>query len=276
MAQNIKDFSRLCIHTVTTKPWNLGLAASRYAAAGVSGITVWRQALDGYALNEARRIINNSGLRAVSLCRGGFFPAVNRKEREKAIEDNLDAIDAAASIGAPLVILVCGSSPYQSLETSRGQILEGIIRILPYAEQCGIRMAIEPLHPMYADSRSAINTLKQANDMCDKIDSDYVGVAIDVYHLWWDDELEREIRRSGKNNKIFAFHVSDWLSPTQDMLNDRGLMGDGCIPIRRIRGWVEAAGFDGFHEVEIFSTKHWNRNQDEFLQDILKAYWENV
>jgi sugar phosphate isomerase/epimerase len=133
-------------------------------------------------------------------------------------------------------------------------------------------LAIEPLHPMYADTRSAINTLAQANDMAEKLNSHWVGVAVDVYHLWWDSQLETEIMRCGKNNKLLAFHISDWKSPTVDILNDRGLMGEGCIPVRKIRSWVEATGFRGFNEVEIFSNEYWKLDQSVFLEKILTAY----
>jgi sugar phosphate isomerase/epimerase len=135
-----------------------------------------------------------------------------------------------------------------------------------------VKLAIEPLHPMYAESRSAINTLEQANEMAEYFDSEYVGVAVDVYHLWWDPHLEQEIYRCGVHGNLLAFHICDWLSPTVDMLNDRGLMGDGCIDLKKIRGWVEDAGFKGFNEVEIFSHKHWAEDQHGFLMKIRKAY----
>ena len=127
---------------------------------------------------------------------------------------------------------------------------------------------------MYADSRSAINTLAQANDMAEALHSEWVGVAIDVYHLWWDPVLQQEITRCGLNNNIFAFHISDWKVPTNHLLLDRGLMGEGCIPVKKIRQWVEAAGFDGFNEVEIFSEKYWKHDQAKFLQQIIQAYKE--
>ena len=128
---------------------------------------------------------------------------------------------------------------------------------------------------MYADARSAINTLAQANDMAEELNSPYVGVAVDVYHLWWDPSLEKEIKRCGENGNLSAFHVCDWKVPTSDMLNDRGLMGEGCISVKKIRSWVEAAGFTGFNEVEVFSNNYWKENQDDFLKKIIKAYKEH-
>jgi sugar phosphate isomerase/epimerase len=275
-ASEISDLSKLCIHTITTKPWPLKKAVEKYSALGIQGITVWRQAFDGITTAEAKKILDDAGMEVVSLCRGGFFPSIDSEKRSAALEDNRCAIDEAAEIGAPLVVLVCGADPNQSLKESRRQIQDGIEEMLLYAKERNIKLAIEPLHPMYADDRSAINTLKQANDMCESIGDLSVGVTIDLYHLWWDDTLESEIARCGKRNGIFSFHICDWKTPTTDLLLDRGLMGEGCIPIRKIRGWVEQAGFTGCHEVEIFSNKYWKMDQDEFLDKIISAYRDHV
>lgn len=271
-AQSLTDCSRLCVHTITTRPWSVEEAAEKYAEAGVSGITVWRQALDGRDGSSVGRSLRESGLSIVSLCRGGFFPAADAAGKRAATDDNLRAIDEAHALGAPLVVLVCGALAAQPLETSRAQIEDGIVRILPQAEEAGVKLAVEPLHPMYADSRSAINTMRQANDLCDRIGSPAVGVAVDVYHVWWDPDLESEIRRCGDAGRIFALHVCDWRTPTEDLLNDRGLMGEGCIDVPGIRGRVEGSGFDGFIEVEIFSNRYWSMDQDEFLRLIKDAY----
>lgn len=268
----LKDFSQLCIHTITTKPWDIETAARNFSTEGVGGITVWRDALDGKNIQQTGNLLRDLNLRIVSLCRGGFFPHTDPRERGLAIDDNKKAIDEAAALGAPLIVLVCGANPGQPLEESRKQIAEGINAIIPIAKSANIRLAIEPLHPMYADTRSAINTLEQANDMAEQLNSPTVGVAIDVYHLWWDPSLKNEIVRCGNNQHIFAFHICDWKSPTNDLLLDRGLMGEGCINIKQIRGWVEDAGFDGFHEVEIFSKKYWEEDQSVFLQKIKQAY----
>lgn len=269
----IKDLSKLCVHTITTKHWSLEEAAENYEMAGVKGISVWRQYLGGRDIAAAGDRLRNHGLEIVSLVRGGFFPSVSAKDRDLAIQDNLKAIDEAAALGAPMIVLVCGADPGQSLQTSREQIREGIEKVLPYAMQNGVKLAIEPLHPMYADTRSAVNTMRQANEMAEAIGSDHVGVAADVYHLWWDPDLKEELLRCGRNQNLFAFHICDWLSPTVDFLNDRGLMGEGCIDIPTIRGWAEEAGFSGFNEVEIFSDRHWARDQKEFLNDIVKSYY---
>ena len=211
-------------------------------------------------------------MEVVALVRGGFFPSVDDKQRALALEDNRLAMEQAAALGAPQVVLVCGADPNQSLKVSRQQIKEGIIALLPQAERLGVKLSIEPLHPMYAGDKSAISSLGQANDLCEEIDSPWVGVAIDVYHLWWDDQLEKEIYRCGKSDNIFAFHVCDWRVPTTDFLTDRGLMGEGCIPVKQIREWVEKAGFDGYNEVEVFSERLWAQDQKLYLEDIKKAY----
>lgn len=266
----LSDLSRLCMHTMTTKPWSLKEAVDGYARAGVPAITVWRQHLDPIGLAEAAVILRDSGLKVVSLCRGGFFPAHSAENRQHAIDDNRRAIDEAHAIGAPLIVLVCGAVPGLPLDTARKQIADGIAAVLPHAASAGVKLAIEPLHPMYADSRSAINTLEQANDMVAAIASDQLGVTIDVYHLWWDPKLELQIRRAG--NTIFSFHVCDWRTPTRDILNDRGLMGEGCINIREIRSWVENTGFAGPIEVEIFSNEYWSIDQFAFVESIKSAY----
>jgi sugar phosphate isomerase/epimerase len=274
-AKRLTDLSQLCIHTITTKPWSIEEAAKKYSAEGVKGITVWRDALVNRNIKQTGQLLRDHGLNIVSLCRGGFFPNKEKEKRKPAIEDNLKAIEEASELGTQLIVLVCGADPTQSLEDSRKQIQDGIQTILPQAKAAGVKLDIEPLHPMYADTRSAINTLAQANDMAEQINSSYVGVAVDVYHLWWDPSLEQEIKRCGENDHLFAFHICDWNSPTVDILLDRGLMGDGCIPVNKIRLWVEATGFNGFYEVEIFSNKYWQQDQSQFLKKIIKAYKEN-
>lgn len=275
-ADPLTNFSRLCVHTITTKGWELEEAVDRYAEAGVSGITVWRQWLEGRDPAEAGKRIRAAGLQVVSLCRGGFYPAVQQKSRDEAVEDNKRTIEDAATLGAPLVVLVCGAVPGQSLIESRKQITDGIAATLPLAESLGIKLAIEPLHPMYADDRSAINSLASANDVCDQLNHSLVGVAYDVYHLWWDPDLEEQTRRTAEANRLFAYHVCDWMTPTTDLLNDRGLMGEGCIDLRGIRAMVEKNGFNGMIEVEVFSNRWWEKPAEEFLQAIQHAYLQHT
>ena len=269
---SIDNFSKLCVHTQTSKPWTIEECISHFSAAGIKGISIWRHLLEGKDLKSIKAMLDAHQIEVVSLVRGGFFPAVDAEQRDLALEDNRLAIDQAAALGAPLVVLVCGADPRQSLEISRQQIQKGITALIPHAQSNGVKLAIEPLHPMYAGDKSAVVSLGQANDMCEAIASPWVGIAIDVYHLWWDNELKNEIIRCGKNKNILAFHVCDWRVPTIDFLTDRGLMGEGCIPVRQIRMWVEEAGFDGYNEVEVFSERLWAQDQKLYLEDIKKSY----
>jgi sugar phosphate isomerase/epimerase len=264
---------RLCVHTITTKPLSLEECLVEFPKRGVSGITIWRQALEGRDLGVVARQTRDAGLEVVSLCRGGFFPAATAAGRQTAIDDNLKAIEQAHAVGAPLIVLVCGAVPGQSLVESRKQIAEGIAAVLPAAEEAGVKLAIEPLHPMYADDRSAVNTMRQAHEICDALGSPKaVGIAVDVYHVWWDPELKSQIALAGQTGRLHAFHICDWRTPTTDLLNDRGLMGEGCINIREISDWVGATGFTGHREVEIFSNRLWSGDQRAFLDKISESY----
>lgn len=264
---------RLCLHTITTKPWDTETCIAKYAAAGIGGITFWRYNLEGRDPAAVGRQAREAGLDIVSLCRGGFFPGATAAARQAAIDDNRRCIEQAQALGAPLIVLVCGAVPGQPLAESRRQIADGLAAILPEAEAAGVKLGIEPLHPMYADDRSAVNTLRQANDLCDALGSPaQVGIAADVYHIWWDPELQQQIAHTAAQQRLFAFHLCDWKTPTTDLLNDRGLMGEGCIPIRQISDWVEAAGFTGAREVEIFSNRYWAMDQDAWLAKITGAY----
>lgn len=269
------DLSKLCVHTITTKPWPIEVAMDKFAGAGIGGITVWRQALEGRDIAGVGDELRSRNLEIVSLCRGGFFPDKTPEGRTEVIEENRRAIREAAELGAPLVVLVCGAVPGQALTESRKQIADGIAAVLPLAEELNIRLGIEPLHPMYADDRSAINTMASANAVCDELDHPLVGLAVDAYHVWWDPDLASQIALTGGKNRLFAFHICDWLTPTTDLLNDRGLMGEGCIDLKGMRAMVESAGFAGFHEVEIFSNRWWAADQDEFLRQITRAYPEH-
>jgi sugar phosphate isomerase/epimerase len=276
MTPENKDLSRLCVHTITTKPLDFETACVKYAHYGIRGMSIWRDAVEGISPARVRKSLSDNGITPVSYVRGGFFPSVEAAKRQHAIQDNKKMIKEASDMQIPLLVLVCGSDPGQSLEISRNQIRESIEELLPEAEKLGVKLAIEPLHPMYADTRSAITSLSQANDMAEKLRSDFLGIAVDVYHLWFDEALEEEILRCGRNDNLYAFHICDWKVPTEHMLTDRGLMGEGCIPLKKISTWVEEAGFQGFAEVEIFSERHWARDQDEFLEDIVKAYRDHL
>jgi sugar phosphate isomerase/epimerase len=274
MPAPLPDLSRLAIHTMTTKPWDIETAIAKYASAGVPALTVWRQWLAGRDPAAVGRAIADHGLRVSALCRGGFFAAATERERIAAIDDTKRAIDEAAALGAPHMVLVCGAAPALRLSENRRHITAGIAACLGHAAAARVQLAIEPLHPMYAGDRCAVNTLAQANDIVDQLGEDRAGIALDVYHVWWDPDLPRQIARAGR--RILGFHVCDWLCPTSDFLCDRGLMGEGCIDIPEIRGLVEAAGFTGWIEVEIFSNRWWAAGQDAFLRAILEAFTSHV
>jgi sugar phosphate isomerase/epimerase len=200
------------------------------------------------------------GLAVTGLCRGGFFTAPDWRD------DNRRAIEEAHTLGAQCLVLVVGGLPAGSKDIAgaRARVCECLATMLPEARAARVPLAIEPLHPMQAADRACINTLEQALDLCDEL-GDGIGVAVDVYHVWWDPKLEAQIRRAGK--RVLAYHICDWLVPTRDLLNDRGMMGDGVIDLPRIRRWVEATGYAGFQEVEIFSEREWwRRDPDEVLR----------
>ena len=271
------DLSNLAIHTITMKQWTLTQCVERFAAAGVGGISVWRNSYESTGVEEAAKLVRRSGLRVPALVRGGFFPAIDAADRQKAVDDNRRCVDEAEALGAEMVVLVCGAVPRMPLAEARKQVEAGIEAVLPHAEQAGVKLAIEPLHPMYAADRSCVNRLAEARALCESLQHPLVGIALDVYHVWWDPDLEREIELAGGQNTLFAYHVCDWKSP-EDLLNDRGLMGEGVIDLKRIGGLgglVRDAGFAGLDECEIFSTRHWSRDADEWFDDVLRASREH-
>jgi sugar phosphate isomerase/epimerase len=270
------DLSKMAIHTMTHKPWTLAQCVEKFTRAGVGGIAVWRNVIEPVGIKEASNIVRKSGLKVPSLVRGGFFAARDSAKRQAAVDENKRCIDEAAAIGAEMLVLVVGAVPGMTLQEARKQIAEGIGNCLAYAASNKVKLAIEPLHPMYAGDRSAVNRMKEAREICEQLKSAWVGIAADVYHIWWDPDLEKEIELAGKNGTLFGFHVCDWKCDTADLLNDRGVMGEGVIDIKTIRSWVERAGFKGVNEVEIFSTKHWVRNQDEYLANVIEAYKQHV
>jgi len=217
-------------------------------------------------------MLKDAGMVVPALVRGGFFPGVDGEARRKAVDDNLRCLDDAAVIGAEMVVLVVGAVPGMALSEARKQVTEGISQLLNHARARNVKLAIEPLHPMYAADRSCINRMAEARAVCEVLQNPLVGIAVDVYHVWWDPDLETEIALAGRQKTLFAFHVCDWRVNTRSLLTDRGLMGDGCIPIRTIRSWVEATGFSGFNEVEVFSEDYWSMDQHAYLARITEAY----
>jgi sugar phosphate isomerase/epimerase len=252
-------------------------AVEACARLGVSAIGPWRDQVDRIGLAEARRVLTANSVRVTGLCRGGMFPAPDLAGRRAAIDDNRRAIDEAVALSADCLVLVTGGLPPgpRDIAAARAMVAEGIAAILPYARSAGMALAIEPLHPMYAAERSVVNTLKQALDLCDELGVG-VGVVIDVYHVWWDPDLASEIARAGRDGRILAHHVSDWLVPTRDLLLDRGMMGDGVIDLAGIRAMIEEAGYRGPQEVEIFSAGHWWKTDCEVVLRTCIERYESV
>jgi sugar phosphate isomerase/epimerase len=266
------DLSHLAIHTQTTRPWSLAQCIEQYSRAGVMGISVWRHTLDGIGARQAGKMLRDAGMHVPALVRGGFFVAPDAKGRQAAIDANRTCIDEAAQIGAEMVVLVVGAVPGLALADARKQVADGIAAVVEHASSAKVKLAIEPMHPMYAADRSCINRMAEAREICRQISHPMLGIALDVYHVWWDPDLQHEIEWAGRQGTLFGFHVCDWRVETRHPLNDRGLMGDGCIPIQTIRGWVEAAGFRGYNEVEVFSDEYWAIDMAAYLQRIKDAY----
>ena len=288
----MRDFSKnhewLSINTATVrKSQGKDLPLTDIIEACVSrdikAISPWRDQVAAVGLKTVSKLVKTHGLQLSGYCRGGMFPATTAASILAADADNRQAVDEACELNATCLVLVVGGLPgalagqaaHKNIGIARDQVFEGIEKLLAYAKSCNMPLAIEPLHPMYAADRACINTLEQALDVCDQIDpaqSGALGVAVDVYHVWWDPKLEQQIERAGKN-RLLAFHVCDWLTPTRDLLNDRGMMGDGVIDIPKIRGWVEVQGFAGFSEVEIFSTENWwLRDHSEVLDTCISRH----
>lgn len=262
---------RLSLNTATTRAqWKLDQAIEGCARHGFGGLSPWRDQLQALGADKAARQIRDAGLAVSGLCRGGWYTAEGALT-DAVLEDNRRAVDEAATIGAECLVMVVGGLPKGSrdLDGARAMIEEGLTKTLEYARTVNVKIAIEPLHPMYAADRAAVNTMAQALDICDRL-GDGIGVAADVYHIWWDPAVKAQITRAGKA-RLLAFHLCDWLVPTTDMLNDRGMMGDGVIDIPDLRAAVEAEGFAGLNEVEIFSAENWwKRDPDEVMRVIIE------
>jgi sugar phosphate isomerase/epimerase len=290
----MRDFSRdhrwLSINTATVRKSRgaelpLPDIIEACARRGIRAISPWRDQVAVAGLPAISRLVKAHGLELSGYCRGGMFPAADAQGLLAAREDNRRAVDEACELGAACLVLVVGSLPgalagraaHKDIALARSQVRDGIAELLEYARAMGMPLAIEPLHPMYAADRACVNTLEQALDLCEELDplpagarasedrAD-LGVAVDVYHVWWDPKLQAQIERAGRR-RLLAFHVCDWLTPTTDLLNDRGMMGDGVIDIPRIRGWMETQGFAGYGEVEIFSAANWWQRDHETVLD---------
>ena len=270
----LQSFDRLSLNQITTNRWNVREAVEGCARAEVPWIALWRDKVQAAGLAESAKLVRDAGLKVSSLCRGGMFPAATAAERQSRLDDNRRAVDEAAELGAEVLVLVCGPAPDKDIETARKYVAEGIEQLVPYAQERRVKLGIEPLHPMYAADRSVISTLGQANTIAENYTPDQVGVIVDVFHVWWDPELYKQIERA--KGRILGFHVSDWKVPMPDMLLGRFMMGDGVIEIRRIRQAVEAAGYTGPIEVEIFNQAIWDMAGDDALALMKERYLEHV
>jgi sugar phosphate isomerase/epimerase len=283
----MRDFSGdhrfLSLNTATVrKQGDLAQIIDACARHGIRGIDPWRDQVAAIGLDRAVRAVRDAGLELSGYCRGGMFTS-DVARRIEVRDDNRRAIDEAGALGAPCIVLVVGGLPQYSRPGSaaskdivgaRARVDDAIAEMLVYARNAKMPLAIEPLHPAYAADRACVNTTMQALDICDRLDpqrTGTLGVALDVYHIWWDPELLPQIARAGQD-RLLAFHVCDWLVPTKDILNDRGMMGDGVIDIRSLRSAVEAEGFSGYCEIEIFSNGWWEKPIDEVLQTCIQRH----
>lgn len=264
---------RLSLNQITTEKYGLRETVDACRKCGIPRIGAWRHKIADEPA-AAGKLIRDAGMKVSSLCRGGFFPAATAEERQKRIEDNLRAIDEAVAIGADLLVLVCGPAPNRDLCGAREMVVDGIAAVESYAKECGVRLGIEPLHPMYAADRSVVVTLAQANDIAERFEAETVGVIVDVFHVWWDPQVYPQIQRAGP--RILGFHVSDWVVPLPDILMGRGMMGQGVIELRRLRSAVEESGYRGPIEVEIFNDAVWDTPIEELLVQIRDSYLRHV
>src|SRR6185312_9505136 len=283
----MRDFSTdhrwLSLNTATVrKQGDLAQIIDGCARHGIRAIDPWRDQVAHIGLDRVARAVRDAGLELSGYCRGGMF-ASDATRRGELRDDNRRCVDEAKALGAPCIVLVAGGLPQYSrpgsaaskdVAAARAQVDDGIAEMLDYAKQAGMPLAIEPLHPAYAADRACVNTTKQALDICDRLDpkrTGALGVALDVYHIWWDPEVLAQIERAGRD-RLLAFHVCDWMVPTRYILNDRGMMGDGVIDIRRLRAAVEAVGFAGYSEIEIFSSDWWTKPMDVVLRTCIERH----
>lgn len=272
--ETLSDFSRLSLNQITTNSWNVREAVEGCIRAGIPWIGLWRDKIQAYGVAATRRLLDDAGLRVSSLCRGGWFPAATREERQARIDDNRRALEEAVGLGTNVLVLVCGPAPDRNIVAGRAMVEEAIAQLLPDAQAAGVKLGIEPLHPMFAADRSVIVSMAEANRLIENFQSDALGVIVDVYHIWWDADVLAQIERAAGH--ILGFHVSDWPVPLPDTLLGRAMMGDGMINLRPLRAAVETAGYHGPIEVEIFNRAIWNTPGDEVLALMKQRYLAHV
>lgn len=273
------DLSRFSINQMTVKQLSLPELADACLELGVPGVGLWRAPVQEYGVEATAKLLRDAGLAVTTLCRGGFFTAIDPAERAEALADNRRAIDEAATLGTDTLVLVSGGLPAGSkdLRGARERIADALTELGPYAEAHGVRLAIEPLHPMYASDRCVVSTLTQALDLAERFPAHQVGVAVDTYHIWWDDNAPAQIARAGAGGRIHTFQLADWTTPLPEgVLNGRGQIGDGSIDMREWKAYVEAAGYTGPIEVELFNDGLWARDGREVLAETAARFVEHA
>ncbi|WP_299527604.1 sugar phosphate isomerase/epimerase [uncultured Streptomyces sp.] len=273
------DLSRLSINQETVKQWSLEELAEGCVKAGVRQAGLWRAPVQEYGVERAARLFADAGITVTSLCRGGFFTAVDPAERAAALADNRAAIDEAAGLSTATLVLVSGGLPARDRDIAgaRERVADSLAELVPYAAERGVRLAIEPLHPMFASDRCVVSTLSQALDIAERFPAEQVGVCVDTYHIWWDDQAPAQIARAGAGGRIHAFQLADWITPLPaGVLLGRGQLGDGSVDFRSFRAMVEATGYDGPIEVEIFNEELWARDGGEALAEVAARYLEHA
>ncbi|WP_163506308.1 sugar phosphate isomerase/epimerase family protein [Fodinicola acaciae] len=263
--------SRLSINQQTVKQLSLPELVKACAAVGVDKVGLWREPVAEYGLERSARLFADAGFSVTSLCRGGFFTAVEPETRRRALDDNRAAIDETAALGAPILVLVSGGMPDRDLVGARQRVVDAIAELAPYAAERGVKLAVEPLHPMFASDRCVVSTLAQALEIAERFPVDQVGVCVDTYHLWWDPELATGISRAG--DRIATYQLADWITPLPaGVLTGRGQIGDGCVDFPAFTAVVESAGYDGPIEVEIFNDELWRRDGAEVVAEIAERF----
>lgn len=269
------DLSRFSINQMTVKQLSIPELADACLELGVPGVGLWREPVRSHGVEATAKLVREAGLTVTTLCRGGFLTATDPAERAAALADNRRAVEEAATLGTEVLVLVSGGLPAGSrdLGAARERIADALAELGPYAEQHGVRLAIEPLHPMFAADRCVVSTLTQALDLAERFPAHQVGVTVDTYHIWWDDQAPAQIARAGAGGRIHTFQLADWTTPLPaGVLNGRGQIGDGAIDMREWRGYVEAAGYTGPIEVELFNDALWARNGREVLAETAERF----
>ncbi|QIY71183.1 sugar phosphate isomerase/epimerase family protein [Streptomyces sp. RLB1-33] len=275
----MSSLARFSINQMTVRQLSMSELVESCIELGIPGVGLWREPVQSYGLDATAKLVRDAGLAVTTLCRGGFFTAIDPRERTRALDDNRAAVDEAATLGTDTLVLVSGGLPAGSkdLHGARERIADALGELGPYAAERGVRLAIEPLHPMYAADRCVVSTLAQALDIAERFPADQVGVTVDTYHIWWDDTAPEQIARAGAGGRIHTFQLADWTTPLPEgVLNGRGQIGDGSIDMREWRGYVEAAGYSGPIEVELFNDGLWARDGREVLAETAARFVEHA